>query len=206
MVKSSQHFLPCCKATNHREPLQTHCLCTASFGRGSQTPRPHCTTIPKRAPRQCPPNPAEEHSQEAVPFKCGDRPPSFNQRLPAGRDMEDDVPSVHRPLYKLSPLELAEAKKQIEMLFEHQFIHPSESPYGAPVLFVPKKDSGLQFCVDYCWLNKKMIRNQYPLPLPEEIFDRLGGSKVFSKIDLKSGYWQIPVREGDVQKTTFKNR
>ena len=85
-------------------------------------------------------------------------------------DLEDDVPPVHRPLYKLSPLELDEAKKQIEMLLEHQFIRPSESPYGAPVLFIPKKDGGLRFCVDYRWLNKKTIRNQYPLPLPEELF------------------------------------
>ena len=90
-------------------------------------------------------------------------------------DLEDDVPPVHRPLHKLSPLELTEAKKQIEMLLEHQFIRPSESPYSAPVLFVPKKDGGLRFCVDYHWLNKKTIQNQYPLPLPEELFDRLGG-------------------------------
>jgi hypothetical protein len=121
-------------------------------------------------------------------------------------DLEDDVPPVHRPLYKLSPLELTEAKKQIEMMLEHQFIRPSESPYGSPVLFSPKKDGGLRFCIDYRWLNKKTIRNQYPLPLPEELFDRLGGAKVFSKLDLKAGYWQIPVRSGDVQKTAFKTR
>ena len=121
-------------------------------------------------------------------------------------DLEDDVPPVHRPLYKLSPLALEEAKKQIQSLLEHKFIRPSESPYGAPVLFVPKKDGGLRFCVDYRWLNKKTVRNRYPLPLPEEMFDRLGGAKVFSKIDLKSGYWQIPVREGDVHKTAFKTR
>ena len=121
-------------------------------------------------------------------------------------ELEDDVPPVHRPLYKLSPLELDEAKKQIEYLLEHKFIRPSDSPYGAPVLFAPKKDGGLRFCIDYRWLNKKTVRNQYPLPLPEEMFDRLGGAKVFSKIDLKSGYWQIPVRKGDVQKTAFKTR
>ena len=92
------------------------------------------------------------------------------------------------------------------MLLEHQFIRPSESPYGAPILFIPKKDACLRFCVDYRWLNKKTIRNQYPLPLLEELFDRLGGSKVFNKIDLKSGYWQIPVRERDIQKTAFKTR
>jgi hypothetical protein len=121
-------------------------------------------------------------------------------------ELEDDVPPVHRPLYKLSPLELQEARKQIEYLLEHEFIRPSDSPYGAPVLFAPKKDGGLRFCIDYRWLNKKTVRNQYPLPLPEEMFDRLGGAKVFSKIDLKSGYWQIPVREGDIQKTAFKTR
>ena len=66
------------------------------------------------------------------------------------------------------------------------------------------KDGGLPFCVDYRWLNKKTVRNQYPLPLPEEMFDHLGGAKVLSKIDLKFGHWQIPVREGDVHKTAFK--
>ena len=121
-------------------------------------------------------------------------------------DLEDNNPPVHRPLYKLSPLELQEAKTQIEYLLEHNFIRPSDSPYGAPILFVPKKDGGLRFCVDYRWLNKKTVRNRYPLPLPEEMFDRLGGAKVFSKIDLKSGYWQIPVRDGDVHKTAFKTR
>jgi hypothetical protein len=141
----------------------------------------------------------------------------FPEDLPIGRppvrkghefkiELEDDVPPVHRPLYKLSPLELQEARKQIEYLLEHKFIRPSESPYGAPVLFAPKKDGSLRFCIDYRWLNKKTVRNQYPLPLPEEMFDRLGGAKVFSKIDLKSGYWQIPVREGDIQKTAFKTR
>ena len=102
--------------------------------------------------------------------------------------MEDDTPPVHRPLYKLSPLELEEAHKQIQYMLEHAFIRPSDSPYGAPVLFAPKKDGGLRFCIDYLWLNKRTVRNRYPLPLPEEMLDRLGGAKVFSKIDLKSGY------------------
>ena len=69
-----------------------------------------------------------------------------------------------------------------------------------------KKDGGLCFCIDYRWLNKKTIKNQNPLPLPEEMFDRLGGAKVFSKIDLKSGYWQMPIRPEDIPKTEFKTR
>ena len=121
-------------------------------------------------------------------------------------DLTDDTPPVHRPLYKMSPLELAEAKKQIEYMMEHGYIRPSDSPFGAPVLFAPKKDGGLRFCIDYRWLNKRTIRNQYPLPLPEEMFDRLGGSTIFSKIDLRSGYWQMPMRKEDIPKTAFKTR
>ena len=92
-------------------------------------------------------------------------------------ELEDDAPPVHRPLYKLSPLELAEAKKQIEYMLEHGFIRPSDSPYGAPVLFAPKKDGGLWFYIDYQWLNKKTVKNRYPLPLLEEMFDWLGNAE-----------------------------
>ena len=113
---------------------------------------------------------------------------------------------MHQPIYKLSPLELDEAKKQIEYMLEHGFIRASESPWGAPVLFAPKKDGALRFCIDYRWLNKKTIRNRYPLPFPEEMMDRLRGARVFSKIDLKSGYWQVPIREEDIPKTAFRTR
>ena len=92
-------------------------------------------------------------------------------------DLEDETPTIHRPLYKLSPLELTEAKKQIQEMLEYDFIRPYDSPYGASVLFVPKKDGSLRFCIDYCWLNKRTIQNSYPSPLPEEMLDRLGGAK-----------------------------
>ena len=121
-------------------------------------------------------------------------------------DLEDETAPVHKPIYKLSPLELEEARKQIDYMLEHGYIRPSDSPYGSLVLFVPKKDGGLRFCIDYRWLNKKTIRNRYPLPLPEELFDRLGGSQVFSKIDLRSGYWQVRLRKEDIPKTAFKTR
>ena len=121
-------------------------------------------------------------------------------------DLEPNIKPVHRPIYKLSPLKLDEAKKQIEYMLEHFFIRPSESPWGAQVLFAPKKDRGLRFCIDYYWLNKKTIRNQYPLPLPEEMMDRLGGAWVFSKMDFKSGYWQVPIHEEDIPMTIFRKR
>ena len=121
-------------------------------------------------------------------------------------DLEDEAHPVHRPIYKLSPLELDEAKKQIQYMLDKGFIRPSDSPYGSPVLFAPKPDGGLRFCIDYRWLNKRTIKNRYPLPLPEELFDRLGGAKVFSKIDLRAGYWQMPVRQEDIPKTAFKTR
>ena len=86
-------------------------------------------------------------------------------------DLEDNVPPVHCPLYKMSPLKLDEGKKQIESILEHCFIRPWDSPYSAPVLFVRKKDGSLRFYIDYRWLNKKTVKNRYPLPLPEELFD-----------------------------------
>ena len=119
-------------------------------------------------------------------------------------DLEPNTVPIHQPIYKLSPLELQEAKTQIDSMLEHGFIWPSQSPWGSPALFVPKKDSGLWFCVDYRWLNKRTIQNWYPLPLPEEMIDRLWGSQVFSKIGLRLGYWQMLVHNEDVSKIAFR--
>ena len=80
-------------------------------------------------------------------------------------DLEDEAPLIHKPLSKLSLLELIEAKNQIQEMLEHEFIHPSNSSYGVAMLFVPKKDGNLRFCIDYCWLNKCTIHNRYPSPL-----------------------------------------
>ena len=91
-------------------------------------------------------------------------------------------------------------------MLEHGFVWSCQSPWGAPILFVPKKDVNLKFCADYCCLNKMTIRNQYPLPLPEEMMDRIWGPQVFRKIDLRLGYWQMLVHNKDVPKTAFKVR
>ena len=74
------------------------------------------------------------------------------------------------------------------------------------MLFAPKKDGSLKFCIDHRWLNKKTIKNWYLLPLLEELFDCLGGATVYSNIDLRSGYWQVPLRKDDILKTMFKTR
>ena len=92
------------------------------------------------------------------------------------------------PPYRMTPAELKELKAQLEELLNKGFIRPSTSPWGAPVLFVKKKDGSLQMCIDYRQLNRATIRDQYPLPLIDELFDQLQGSRVYSKIDLRSGY------------------
>ena len=80
------------------------------------------------------------------------------------------------------------------------------SPWGAPVLFVKKKDGTLRMCIDYRQINKVKVKNKYPLPRIEDLFDQLKGAGVFSKIDLRSGYYQLRVKEGDVPKTSFRTR
>ena len=90
--------------------------------------------------------------------------------------------------YRMAPAELVELKKQIGELLEKQFIRPSASPWGAPVLLVKKKDGGSRLCVDYRQLNKMTIKNKYPLPRLDDLMDQLHGTLVFSKIDLQSGY------------------
>ena len=110
-------------------------------------------------------------------------------------DLEDETPPIHRPLYKLSPLELEEAKKQIQDILEHGFIRSSKSPYGPPCYLCQRKIAAFGFAlITIGWISGP-YGNKYPVPLPEEMRDRLGGARVFSKIDLKSGYWQKPVHE-----------
>ena len=98
----------------------------------------------------------------------------------------------------MSAAETDELKKQLEELIKAKFIQPSKSPYGAPVLFVKKKDGTMRMCVDYRALNDITIKNSYPLPRIDEMFDQLQGAKYFSKIDLRSGYHQIRIQPEDV--------
>ncbi|XP_004491307.1 uncharacterized protein [Cicer arietinum] len=132
--------------------------------------------------------------------------------LPPEREIEfsiDLVPGtgpISMAPYRMSPLELSELKKQLEELLDKQFIRPSVSPWGAPVLLVKKKDGSMRLCVDYRRLNKVTIKNKYPLPRIDDLMDQLRGSCVFSKIDLRSGYHQIRVKPSDTPKTAFRTR
>ena len=140
----------------------------------------------------------------------------FPKDLPAGlppqRQLDhriDLVPGAeppHRAPYRLSPQGLDELKRQLRDLTDKGYIQPSVSPFGAPVLFVPKKDGGVRMCVDYRALNRVTVHNRYPLPRIEDLLDRLQGAKFFTKIDLRSGYHQIRVHPEDVAKTAFRTR
>ena len=104
------------------------------------------------------------------------------------------------------PTELAELKLQIVELQQKGYIHPSSSPWRALVLFVTKKDGSMRMCIDYRSLNKVKFKNKYPLPRIDDLFDQLQGAKYFSKIDLRSGYHQLRIKETDIQKTAFVTR
>lgn len=109
-----------------------------------------------------------------------------------------------RPIYRLSQPELEELRKQITELLLKGYIEPSSSPYGAPVLFVKKKDGTLRMCIDYRALNQLTVKNKYPLPRIDDLLDSLSGSKCFSSLDLKSGYHQIQIDPEDIPKTAFR--
>jgi hypothetical protein len=115
------------------------------------------------------------------------------------------APISKRP-YRMSVEELKELKKQLAELQEVGYIRPSSSPWGAPVLFVQKKDGSQRMCVDYRSLNDVTVKNKYPLPSIEDLFDQMRGARVFSKIDLRSGYHQMKIRPSDIPKTAFSTR
>jgi hypothetical protein len=93
---------------------------------------------------------------------------------------------------------------QLEELLKKGYICPSVSPWGAPILFVKKKDGTLRLCIDFRQLNKSTMKNKYPLPRIDDLFDQLRGENIFSKIDLRLGYHQVRIKEEDINKTTFR--
>ncbi|GJV75054.1 putative reverse transcriptase domain-containing protein, partial [Tanacetum coccineum] len=113
---------------------------------------------------------------------------------------------VAKSPYRLVPSEMEELFGQLKELQDKGFIRPCSSPWGAPVLFVKKKDGSFRMCIDYRELNKLIVKNRYPLPIIDDLFDQLQGSQFFSKIDLRSGYHQLRVHKDDIPKTAFRTR
>jgi hypothetical protein len=149
-----------------------------------------------------------------IPVVCeyADAFPDELPGMPPDRNIEFAIelqlgtsPISKRP-YRKPPTELAELKKQLQELMDKGFIRPSTSPWGCPALFVKKKDESLRLCIDYRPLNAVTIKNKYPLPHIDVLFDQLVRAKVFSKIDLRSGYHQIKIRASDIPKTAFSTR
>jgi hypothetical protein len=155
-----------------------------------------------------------ESPVERITVVC-EYPDVFTDELPGmppDRDVEFAIelqpvtaPISKRP-YRMPPAELAELKKQLQELLDKGFIRPITSPWGCLALFVKKKDESLRLCVDYHPLNAVTIKNKYPLPRIDVLFDQLVGAKVFSKIDLRFGYHQIKIRASDIPKTAFSTR
>ncbi|XP_070011776.1 uncharacterized protein [Nicotiana sylvestris] len=121
-------------------------------------------------------------------------------------DILPDTQPISIPPYRMAPVELKELKAQLKDLLNKGFIRPNTSPWGAPVVFVRKKDGSLRMCIDYRQLNKVTIKNKYPLPRIDDLFDQLQGAKYFSKIDLRSGYHQLRIKERDILKMAFRTR
>jgi hypothetical protein len=129
--------------------------------------------------------------------------------MPPNRDikyvieLKPGTAPIYKTSFKMTTPELAELKEHIKELVENGFIHPSSSAWGAPMIFVPKKDGTQRLCMDYRALNEVTIKNKYPLPRIDDLFDQLRGACMFSKIDLRSGYHQLKVRECDIPRTAF---
>ncbi|KAL0554375.1 hypothetical protein IC582_008294 [Cucumis melo] len=121
-------------------------------------------------------------------------------------ELEPGTAPISRAPYRMAPAELKELKVQLQELLDKGFIRPSVSPWGAPVLFVKKKDGSMRLCIDYRELNKVTVKNHYPLPRIDDLFDQLQGATVFSKIDLRSGYHQLRIRDSDILRTAFRSR
>ena len=144
----------------------------------------YCEVMLESLPKTLLPRRGIDHEIERIP---GSKPPVKNT-------------------YRMASPELVELRKQLDELFTAGFIRPAKAPYGAPILFQKKKDGSLRLCIDYRALNKITVRNKYPLPIIIDLFDRLHGTKYFSKLNLRSGYYHVRIDEGDVSKTTCNTR
>nr|GFA31834.1 putative reverse transcriptase domain-containing protein [Tanacetum cinerariifolium] len=182
---------PRCTKCNyhHDDPCASKCYKCNRFGHLSRD----CSN---------PPNVNAGANQRGnVCFECGAKG-HFKKECPKLKNNNNRA----RAPYRLSPSKMKELSDQPHELSDKGFIRPSSLPWGAPVLFDKKKDGSFQMCIDYRELNKLTVKNCYPLPRIDDLFDQLQGSRIYSKIDLRSGYHQLRVREEDIPKTHFRTR
>ena len=123
-----------------------------------------------------------------------------------GIELHSGTSPISMNLHRMAPVELQELRVQLQELLDKGFIRPSTSPWGAPVLFAKKKDKTLRLCIDYRQLNRVTVKNRYPLPRINDLFDQLRGAPVYSKIDLRTSYHKMRVRDTDIPKTVFRTR
>ena len=142
----------------------------------------------------------EDVFSDELPGLAPHRDVNFNIELHPGTSPISMTP------HRMAPVELQELRVQLQKLLDKGFIRPRTSPWGAPVLFAKKKDMTLRLCIDYRQLNMVTIKNRYPVTSIDDLFDQLRGVRVYSKIDLRTGYHQLRVREIDIPKTAFRTR
>ena len=123
-----------------------------------------------------------------------------------GIELQRGTSPISMTPHRMTPIELKELRVQLQELLDKGFIRLSTSPWGAPVLFTKKKDKTLRLCIDYSQLNRVTVKNRYPLPRIDDLFDQLRGARVYSKTHLRTGYHQLRVRETDIPKTSFRTR
>ena len=123
-----------------------------------------------------------------------------------GIELHPGISPISMTQHRMAPVELQELRVQLQELLDKGFIRPSTSPWGSSVLVAKKRGKTLQLCIDYRQLNRVTIKNRYPLPRIDDLFDQLRGAQVYSKIDLHTGYHQLRLRETDIPKTAFRTR
>ena len=158
----------------------------------------------EKKPTQLEDVPVVNEFSDVFPDELPGLPP--DREIEFSIDLAPGTEPVSKAPYRMAPVEIKELASQIQDLLDKGVIIPSVSPWGAPVLFVKKKDGSMRLCIDYRELNKLTIKNKYPLPRIDDLFDQLKGALCFSKIDLRSGYHQLKIKPEDVPKMAFRTR
>ena len=186
-------LIPCISAVEVRHLIDSGCNAYLAAVVYTATEVPEKNTIP-----------VVSEFADVFPDEIIGLPPE--REVEFGIELVPGTTPISKTPYRMALAELKELKAQLEEMLESGFIRPSTSPWGAPVLFVKKKDGTLRLCIDYRELNKVTVKNKYPIPRIDDLFDQLQGSSIYSKIDLRTGYHQLRIRPTDVEKTAFRTR